>query len=257
MVVFASSKDIQKAHDFAASFDDPRRTMGIEDAVDRFVSGNALAAACFGGQIKMLQNKTVAKLSVPISPDQYDWDAWRLALEYSLLDFRSCGTGPISSWVPVSERLRSAYELYFLGQNNHAKALLESIREPIVPVTNRLFRGTANELFAVGQFFLDLTGSAPKHQAFDLTMQPSADQILDVALRNRGFYADASKEGGALLAGPIGNLVPLEAIYLNSKKSVSDQDEVLAGLYHAMAATEYPSDDQFIDLDIKLATAGY
>lgn len=257
MVVFASSKDIQKAHDFAASFDDPRRAMGMEDAVDRFISGNAFAVTCFGGKITMLQNKSVAKLSAPISPDQYDWDAWRLALEYSLLEFRSCGTDPILSWVPVSGRLRSAYELYFLGQNNQAKALLESIREPIVPVTNRLFRGTANELFAVGQFFLDLTGSVPKHQAFDLTVQPSADEILDVALRNRKVYADASKEGGALLEGPIGDLIPLEIIYLNSKKPESDQDEVLAGLRHAMAATEYPSDDQFIDLDIKLAIAGY
>lgn len=253
MVTFATSKLITKIHKFAASFDDPRRAEGMEAAVDQFIAGNTLSAKCFGGKIRMLHHQMVANLDAPITANQFDWVAWRLAHEYTVLGMRTSGQQAIQTWPEISERLRVAYEYIFLGREEQTKNVLEAIKPEISKIADRVVTTKGNPLAAVGLFFSDVTGSPPDHPSFAL---PSEGFTLENALENRTLYSDDTKEGGALLPGPFGTLVPLEVMYLNAKLPSADRHKLLADMANAMHATDYPADEQFIDLDVKLSVAG-
>lgn len=200
-----------------------------------------------------------AHLDHPSAP-HVDWQMWRLSVECALLFTRCTRQSAVEyglkSWSMVSARLALSYGLALTARKDLARAILESLEAPLVPVVDRIALGLNAEheisLGAIGLFFEAMLGRRPKHRAFD-----GETPTLAMATAARAIYSNAANPGGALLEGPEGDLIPRELIYLNTMLPRDQREAHLTAMADAMAQTNYPDVRWFQDLDIRIAVEGY
>jgi hypothetical protein len=197
-----------------------------------------------------------------LSAGAVDWSIWRLALEYQQLYFRTYSAERMrASPTEISGHLMLAYGLSFISQPKAAQRVLSDVPIiDVIKVTNRVLKPneTRPVLGAIGFFYDSMIGRQPDHPAYAYDRSELLTRKgLDIASDWRAAYGNPLYEGGALLPGPVGDLVPLELIYLNAHLPAEERDADLAEMAARMAETTYPEDETFVDIDVQLAVAGY
>jgi hypothetical protein len=191
------------------------------------------------------------------------WPSWRLALEYRMLYFRinaSTNHMRIKSYVSISDYLQLSYGLWLIGQKDNAIKAAQVCASVFPSVIDRVLRPDypADVLGSVGYFFNLLGIEIPSHKVFEYDANLLLTQRgLESATNARVWYSNPSYQGGAILQGPTGDLIPLELILVNQHLSNDAQDTDITSMKQYMTATEYPDDPLFIELDTELTAAGF
>ena len=234
----------------------------LEAKVEGFIS-REYPRITYGAAAAFYDDKVFSVISDISDIESFDWPAWRLSVEFRMLQFRSNAVTwdwQLSTPAYVSRYFRLAYGLWLMGQSKMAVKVAQVLSETPASVIERFIRPKASPdaLGAIGFFFDHLGIKPPQHKAFKF----DADQLLtkdglETALNTRKYYSNAAYEGGAISQGPEGDLLPLELIFLNQHLPDDLRDGNLSKMAECMANTTYPEDELFIELDTKLTIAGY
>lgn len=259
MVVVSTPQAVKLAQEFRDKFAFEQAFARLTDDMNRFVRGEIIGVVSLNAAAQAMFNRAVMAQSRPGDPATYDWQCWRLGLEYAALALRTRSPIQLTNWVGISGALEVAYGNWALGYEKEARLNLQSIRGPIASLPGQVLKKSpdATPLAAIGRFFKDVLGVLPNHPAFEPgALSLNTDSLIQ-AIERRIIYADATHAGGAILPGPIGDFIPLEVIYLNHLLEIDQQDKTMSFMLQKMAATTYPDDPLFAELDTIATLGGY
>lgn len=192
-----------------------------------------------------------------------DWQAWRLGVEYADLFLRCWraypnGTAPHT----VTFFLEVAFSRVLTNHIMAAERVLKGTERPITSVVNKINSYTRTpiilegDLDIIGLLYDRVTGSVPKHRVFH-RVSPEVTKEDQLALpEKRKRYAKKGRPEGAFLDGYSYELVPLEALFVNSLLPEAERDPSLTLMAEAIAATEYPNDPVLEGYDARLSALG-
>lgn len=195
--------------------------------------------------------------------DQINWGEWRLGLEYAYLFVRAC---PSRRQSPIPTDVSFFIEVAFSRVlTNHPKAaarVLKGTEKLIVNVVNEINSHTRTpiilegDLDIIGLLYDRVMGSAPEHRVFHRASPEVTKEDLLALAEKRKRYAKKGRPEGAFLDGYSYELIPLEALFVNSLLPEAERDVSLTLMADAIAATEYPDDPVLEGYDARLSALG-
>lgn len=192
-----------------------------------------------------------------------DWQAWRTGVEYADLFLRCWraypnGTAPHT----VTFFLEVAIVRMLTNHPKAAERVLKGTERPIASVVNTINSYSRNpiilegDLDIIGLLYDRVLGNVPKHRVFHRASLEVTREDLTALADKRKRYAKKSRAEGALLAGYSFELIPLEALFVNSLLPEAEKDATLTQMAQAIAATEYPDDPMLEGYDARLMMLG-
>lgn len=195
--------------------------------------------------------------------DLVNWGEWRLGLEYADLFIRACPSRRISP-IPtdISFFIEVAFSRVLTSHPKAAERVLRGTEKLIVNVVNKINSYTRTpiilegDLDIIGLLYDRVTGTVPKHRVFHRASPEVTKDDLLALPEKRKRYAKKGRPEGAFLDGYSYELVPLEALFVNSLLPEAERDPSLTLMAEAIAATEYPDDPVLEGYDARLSALG-
>lgn len=248
---------------------DPKRLSADLAAVDfdlaELESRRAVLTPPFGRVAMWHWGQAVlrAKRSADGTLKGVDWQAWRTGIEYTDL-FLRCWRADRDGTSPhvVTFFLEVSFARVLTHHPKAAQRVLKGTERPIASAVNKINSYSRTpiilegDLDIIGLLYDRVLGNGPKHRVFQRASPEVTKQDLAALSEKRKRYAKKGRAEGAFLAGYSFELIPLEALFVNSLLPEADKDASLTQIAQAMAATEYPDDPLLEHYDARLTALG-
>lgn len=236
-----------------------QRHAGVGEDLDVLQKGAAAGSASLNLLSRWYGAKAVYGATDPGKPEGIDWQAWRMAHEYSALFTRSAARegGPASAQL-LTRILMQAMSLDIFQHTKAAQRTLKGVSAPMIELIERMNHADdrpkikTGDLAVIGLLFDRITGLVPRHSSFAHDARLLTRKGIARIAEGRKSYAEANSEAPAILSGYYFKVIPLEQIYANLHAPKEEQDANLTAFAVAMRATQYPDDDQLISYDERL-----
>lgn len=186
-----------------------------------------------------------------------DWDFWRLATELRLLEWRirakTLQSSSRLSWPEASTLLHLAISLLLTQRKSVAEPVFTYLAAEIGPVLAGMERrkDKVRDWGAIAALFQDMVPA----NALPAQLRCTPPLTLADAAHARPSYSDGRDPAGALLQGQASDLVPVELIWFANRIGAADPD--LAQMQASIAATGYPENAVFQEMDVLLTIEDY